>query len=71
LVSKILPPLLFDGAKLDPVQKTLEPLRHTKGEDTKGHKETQRHTKGLCGVCPFWFVGKMEPDKAERLDEIA
>ena len=25
-----------------------EPLGHTKGEDTKGHEETRRHTKGLC-----------------------
>jgi hypothetical protein len=56
--------------EIDYVQKTLELQRHTKGEDTKGHEETRRHTKGLCGVCPFWFVGKMEPDKAEKLDEI-
>ncbi|GEM_PF-5361601 len=45
--------------------------RHMKGEDTKRHEETQRHTKGFCGACLFWFVGKREPDKAEKLDEIA
>jgi hypothetical protein len=55
---------------LEPVQKAIEPQRHTKGEDTKGHEETRRHTKSLCGTCPFWFVGKMKPDKAEKPDEI-
>ena len=36
---------------LEPVQKAIEPQRHTKGEDTKGHEETRRHTKGLYGAC--------------------
>jgi|GEM_PF-2655237 hypothetical protein len=45
--SQLLPGLHFFNAVGSSVFGTAS---HTKGEDTKGHEETRRDTKGLCGA---------------------
>jgi len=51
---------------LDRVQKALEPQRHTKGKDTKGHKETQRHTKAYAALARFGLLGKESRTKQKN-----